>query len=283
MSARLGGSNILRRLRRALDDPAGAMRYAWYAPRRPSRATVRMVEDGELRLAVLANEDVGFRILYEQRYERHERAALGAHVRPGDTCVDVGANVGLWAVDLARRVGEGGRVVAFEPLDLHRSLVTLNAHLNGQANILARPEAVADKVGTQEMAIATDGAFSSLRDTGRKPTAGQRDVAVTTLDEAFPAPARVDILKVDVEGAEGLVVEGASRLLSDEARRPRAVLLELSPTNLDAYAITADAIVERMAKHGYEPIAVLANGRQAPWPSEGASENVLFLSGPTPR
>ena len=65
-----------------------------------------------------------------------------------------------------------------------------------------------------------------------------------TLDEMFANPRRpTDVIKIDVEGAELLVLRGASRLLSDAHLRPRAILAELNPTNQRTYGSAPDELV----------------------------------------
>jgi hypothetical protein len=75
---------------------------------------------------------------------------------------------------------------------------------------------------------------------------------------------RVDILKVDVEGAEGLVLEGAGRLLADPEKRPRLILLELFEPNQKPFDLGVGEIVDLMRRRGYEPFVVL-EGKTIPY------------------
>jgi hypothetical protein len=88
-------------------------------------------------------------------------------------------------------------------------------------------------------------------------------------------------MKVDVEGAEDLVIRGASGLLGDSSRRPRIVLMELFDGNLSSFGSSVASVIERMASFGYQPHVLMAGGRRlAPYnPSRhSAFYNIIFLS-----
>lgn len=143
-----------------------------------------------------------------------------------DVIVDVGAFVGLYTIALAKRVGPQGVVVAFEPdpgnfawLQRH---VALN-HVEGVVTL--RNVAVGGAVETRRFSTGHD-AVSHL-DEARGAAAGVQ-VPVSTLDQEFPH-RRLDLLKIDVEGAEELVLRGGVRLLQDPARAPRSIYIEVHP------------------------------------------------------
>ena len=148
------------------------------------------------------------------------RDALRARVRPDAVVLDVGANVGWWTVPLARRIGPaGGRVIAFEPVPDNRARLewAIAANRVG-AHVEVVPVALGDKPGELGMwlksaetgagsgtaALVTDGGATHLR------------VPVTTLDawgEAHALP-RCDLMKLDIEGAELLMLRGAERFVA---------------------------------------------------------------------
>lgn len=136
---------------------------------------------------------------------------LRSVVRPGMTVVDVGANVGFHTVLLSRLVGPAGRVHAFEPLPETIGMLRANLWRHGCANTVVHPMAVSDQAGVVELEIDPEGG------SGTHIGAGDLRVRCTTLDEAL-ADTRVDVLKVDVEGAEPMVLRGAAALI---ARSPK--------------------------------------------------------------
>ncbi|MBL8058392.1 MAG: FkbM family methyltransferase [Anaerolineales bacterium] len=151
-------------------------------------------------------------------FEPAEQAFVRQTLRPGDLVLDVGANYGLFTLLAARRVGPAGRVYAFEPSARERAGLLKNIAANGLTNVTVLEQAVADRPGLAQLAVARDGGLNALARNAHPEQAVThwQPVSVTTLDD-FVAGAglpRVDFLKIDVEGAEALVLRGAARLLA---------------------------------------------------------------------
>jgi hypothetical protein len=91
---------------------------------------------------------------------------------------------------------------------------------------------------------------------------------------------KVDVMKVDVEGAEPLVLQGASGLLSSSERRPRAIMLELLDINLSTYGTNVTEIIERMRAFSYHPfVAATGEGVRAFRPEDrNRVTNIFFLT-----
>jgi FkbM family methyltransferase len=156
-------------------------------------------------------------------YEPHLARALDAAIRPGHTVFCVGANVGYHAVRAARAVGPSGRVVALEANPRTARQLCHSFALNGLSNAIVLPVAAADREaafryvraqGTNGYVEATDAAALDELATAESIVQG------VTLDALARAWSPVDVLQLDVEGAEGLVLRGASDLL----RRFRPVI-----------------------------------------------------------
>lgn len=169
-------------------------------------------------------------------------------VVPGSVVWDVGANVGLFAFAAAHRAGPTGRILAVEADDWLAALVRRSAAAAGPvyAPVDVLAAAVADRPGIADLWIAERGrAGNHLRNVpGSTQTGGRREsrkVVTVTLDgllDGFPAPA---LVKIDVEGAEALCLQGAGRLLSEV--RP-AVVCEVTEEN-------TGAVAEQLRQHGY--------------------------------
>lgn len=144
--------------------------------------------------------------------------------RPGSFIVDVGANFGLYTIELARLAGGDATVVAFEPQPRQFALLEKNITRNGLARtVVAIQKAVSSTAGAAEFFVAQSNSFSGLRDTGRSARSETINVAVTSLDQEPAMSGRsVDLLKIDVEGAELDVLLGASGMI---ARSPNLVIL----------------------------------------------------------
>lgn len=244
---------------------------------RPRIVHVRLQD---FELVVLANENVGRSIAALRRYETKDSRFLASQIRESDICIDIGANCGYYTVLMASRA-INGIVHAFDPLPLYWHLLSINTLLNGNANVVANMMAVGSEIGTQDFSEAEDGAYSSFLPTERKRELRRHRVQVETLDQyvANREVSRVDILKVDVEGAEMMVIDGAYELLNSVEKRPRLALIELYEDNLKPYGISIPDVVSSMERFGYSPFIVGEQNKLVQFTSVHYNrfENVFFL------
>lgn len=169
-------------------------------------------------------------------------------VHPGAVVWDIGANVGLFSIAAAHAAGREGSVLAIEPdIDLCVLLLrsaALSAPSSARLNIL--PVAVSDTLGLAEFCISQRGRGSNfLQSTGGLSQSGgsreTRLVPTVILDWLVKIRAAPTIVKIDVEGAEALVLRGAQEVLA--VARP-TVLCEVC----DA---TADEVTALLQGHDY--------------------------------
>ena len=242
---------------------------------------IRHVHLKDFEMLVLANEDVGRLIAIFRDFEPEESKFFQGILKPDDICFDVGGNVGYFSMLMAERARQGS-VHVFEPIPLNAAMVRTNAELNDFPHIIVNNVAVGDEAGTANFSISVDSAYSSMKATGRKAEEKSIKVPIWTLDEYIENNAipRVDIMKVDVEGAEDMVVKGASRLLSDASRRPRIILLELFDLNLQPFGVTVSEIVGRMVDFGYAANVINSHGALSPYKPDMANTfpNIIFTS-----
>lgn len=246
-----------------------------------SRRTVVHSRINDYSLLVLANEDVGRSIHFGRDYESAETKYLDRFMTKTSVCVDVGANIGYFTLLMGKKAIQG-KVYAFEPIPLNTSLLRASVELNGFENIEIIECAVGAADGDVTFSQSTDSAYSSIRDTERKPVERLIRVPMTTLDTFTRRRdiQSIDVLKIDVEGAEGLVLEGAQSLLGDPERKPKLVLMELFDPNLVPFNTRASAIVDTMRGFGYTPFFVGETANLVPFREEalGTVYNVFFLS-----
>ncbi|HUP73227.1 MAG TPA: FkbM family methyltransferase [Acidimicrobiales bacterium] len=167
---------------------------------------------------------------YARAYERRELRFVRSWCRNGDYVVDVGANVGILTIAAAKRVGPRGAVLAIEPVPANVDRLTTNVALNHAVSIEVKAVAAGAtggfiSIGLSEWQnhVGNSGAFSLDGHTRAV------QVPVKTIDELVSTDgnaSRVRLLKIDVEGMERAVLEGATRSLC----RTDAVLLEWNPT-----------------------------------------------------
>ena len=203
-----------------------------------------------------------------------EIAFVRAVLRPGMTFADVGANWGLFTLVAAHLVGEPGRVVALEPDPRIFVKLKWNVERNNLRQVRLLDAAAADR-DTNLILLGHDHGgdnwgTSRLVETGSN---GQLTFTVRSrrldalLDEA--RVQMVDLLKIDVEGAEDRVLTGMEAGLNSQ--RYRRILLELHPLQLEEHGRTTRDIVDALKAKGYKGYALdhsLAALRRAyydPW------------------
>jgi FkbM family methyltransferase len=241
----------------------------------PSRMTVRQTTWEGGPLLVWANEYIGRRILTTGNFEADDLARLHSLVALGDCCIDVGANIGLYALALGRLVGPKGLVLAFEPVARNALLTELNCELNGLSNVQVFRMPLSDVSGKSLNATAPEGdsAYTYFSE-GAADGHGMRS---RTLDDICEANGigKVALIKIDVEGAELLVLRGAEALLRSE-RRPHTIMLEVVDEYLQRFGNSTAELCAWLDARGYRPHVADGDHLRPVTAGEINVENVLF-------
>ena len=204
-------------------------------------------------------------------YDSPFTAFVQRHVKPGDTVIDVGAHAGLFTLLLAYQVWESGRVIAYEPnprmLELLRDNVTMN-WLSDRVEIV--PKAAAAASGSLPfLAPSRYTMTGSLRPVEQLLETADRVEALERLEvEAEPLDVhvgrfeRIDLVKIDVEGAEEQVFAGMNQLLASGA--VKRVSFEVARELMgDDWKPFADRL-RRLASEGWEFCTITEAGEPEP-------------------
>ncbi|MFI9813990.1 FkbM family methyltransferase [Saccharothrix variisporea] len=187
-------------------------------------------------------------------------------VRPGDTCVDIGAALGLYTVSLSRLVGPQGTVHSIEPLLFAHPALSYVLRPREGRNIVRHSVALGTREGKDVMSVPVR---HGLPVTGRSFLTAGADglgsntefadhlevvVRTDTLDRFVAANGieRLDFVKADVEGAELRVLQGGTETI--ERFRPK-LLLEIEERHLERFGYRAADVVEWLAERGYRMFA----------------------------
>lgn len=140
---------------------------------------------------------------------------LRDQLRPGDTFIDAGANIGVYSVLAARLVGPDGKVIAVEMMPDTADRLEHNLELNGIFNVAVCRAALSNTVGQFVTAKVTSGKYgqASIAKGIADDAALSIQVKTTTLDELSKNLTGVRLVKMDLEGAEVLALQGAKALL----------------------------------------------------------------------
>jgi FkbM family methyltransferase len=171
------------------------------------------------QMEVIPREMINQTLFLYGTFEISETRLIQALLTPGMTFIDVGANIGYYTVIAARLVGPNGGVHAFEPHPEVRRRLQENVRRNGYGNVVVHAQAMAAETGFVSFYASTvdqnQGISSILPGSGR---AQALSVPSITLDEfaASLGGKRIDVIKMDVEGAEPQVIAGGQRTLAGQ-------------------------------------------------------------------
>jgi len=170
-------------------------------------------------------------------------------LRPGDVFVDIGANVGVEAIPASRLVGSEGEVFAFEPSEPVRDLLADSCVLNNLRNICILTDAVSNIDGMINFQPCTDNTGNARVVSLDDLSAGE-SVACTKFDSIKALRGKhIKLLKIDVEGHEKEVLEGAIETL--KSGRVDSIIVEIWHSNLDSTALLKLPAVSILVGLGY--------------------------------
>jgi len=203
----------------------------------------------------------------------HQAEALffRRYLRPGDVVLDVGANVGLTTLVASRAVGDSGKVYAFEPHPAVFAYLEDNLALNGAGNVVAENVALGDRDGTVCISDMRSDDHNFIERSG----AGL-EVPERRLDRLDTGESRVALLKIDVEGYERFVLEGAAQTLE----RTDCVFFESWDRHFARYDYGSTDLLRWLGDRGWTVFRLEGNDRVRPVPPNYASpeaENLIAL------
>lgn len=161
------------------------------------------------------------------------RRAIEARLKPGMTFIDAGANIGFFTILGARLVGPDGRAIAVEMIPQAAAILRHHVEINGLSNVTVVQQALSSRGGEEIVAhVPRDhaGQATIVAAQIRDYAMDEVRVATTTLDEIARDCARIDFMKVDLEGAEAMAFEGARAMLA----RTAALVFETRPDDADS-------------------------------------------------
>jgi FkbM family methyltransferase len=199
------------------------------------------------------------------------RLVLGVHempgirlfkklIVPGMVVLDIGANVGYYTLIAARLMRGEGRVYAFEPEPGNYELLVKNIKANRCTNVTAVPKAVAERNGRVELFL--DGinfGGPSLSRQNIPGSSGSVSIETVALDSYLEeaASGKVDVIKMDTQGTEGRILEGAVKTLS--VSHPK-IIMEFWPFGLRNMGTDPLALLARFRGMGFAVHRILEGG-----------------------
>jgi len=184
---------------------------------------------GNFMVTYAPSTDIGGKLYRGEQFEKIEIDIACQYINSNSTVLDIGANIGLHALNFSA-VAKNGLVIACEPQPKTFKTLEKNVSQNNIGNIIPLNVAIADAAKIATFYVASDDAYSSLIDTGRKEMNEEIKVLCTTIDGLL-GKIRIDFVKIDVEGLELSVLHSMSGLIQRD--RP-VIFCEIYKGNVDA-------------------------------------------------
>jgi FkbM family methyltransferase len=221
------------------------------------------------------------RLVFFGLYEAEETRFFLSRVKRGDIVMDVGANVGYYALLASTAVGPDGMVHAFEPIPGNARALTRNVERCGIENVKINVAAVSDG-SARELTLymragASNSGWASIAKSATRENA-PITVPAITIDEYVQKErlSRVDLVKLDVEGAEANVLRGGRTTFTREDAPD--LICEINPFLLHRTGSTPAALVEAVRAFGYDVYDISARGATPFRGTVGEEVRNLFAS-----
>ncbi len=198
---------------------------------------------------VRPNDPIGRAIFYDGQWETAVISHFAKHLKPGDVVLDVGANIGQFTVVAASKVGPTGKVFAVEAGSSAFSILSRNIEENQFTNVQPLHLAAWDS----ETMLHLGGVSEDMLGWGKvqhESNTGTEAIQARPLDAVLQELHcdHVDVIKIDIEGAERKALEGMKGLIA--SKPPRLIYCEIA-NNHDAYGSSADQLVSFFTSRGY--------------------------------
>jgi FkbM family methyltransferase len=239
-----------------------------------------LVELDPIKLYVSARDHAVSRALINGNadYEPHVRTVLSKLLRPGDTFLDIGANIGYFSMLAAHLVGGQGRVIAIEPNPENCLLIRSSLAANGFRHVEVHSYAAG--TAPAMFALEVDGSNGRLVPLAGRPSMAMLRflVPVAPLDSLLADAPRLDVIKIDVEGAEPMAFGGLQATLQ---RHKPAIISEFAPAMLRATSgVEPQAYLTLLTNLGYGIAVINHDGSTMPLPTDYAAiEQAYFGTG----
>ncbi|MDP1998996.1 MAG: FkbM family methyltransferase [Rhodoferax sp.] len=241
----------------------------WAARR--ARSTPYVIKNfrGNASFRCFLQEHMGGQIFFKGSYSGDQLTLVERFLPKDGVFIDVGANQGEFSITAARVVTQG-KVIAFEPVSEYRERLQANIHLNQFENVQVVASALGEQEGCLPIYDQPGNAADGTRNEGL-PTlfvSGSRSnpveiVVVSRLDDVLKdlGISRVDVIKLDIEGAEWMALRGAVETLA--SCRP-ILILEIGRETCLGAGYEPEALVDWLTSQGYRVEKIMDNSKTVP-------------------
>lgn len=253
----------------------------WLVSRIAGDLNVRIPVDTHLKngmpIRVVWTDIIGYSICVDGYYDVSSVQVLQSILKPGGIFVDVGTHVGQYTLVAAGQIGPSGAVHSFEPQPDTFSLLQFNVRRNGLQNVRLNRCALADRCDDVNLYVAQpDNVGQSSLRRPHNYTGIALKVPCRTLDDYAEEQGlrQVDVIKIDVEGAELSVLKGARKVLSGKTKP--TLIVEFWDEFQREYGASCDEMAAFLRDRGYQLFSIDESG-PIPYSAQSKLFNVLAV------
>jgi len=234
------------------------------------------IQGSKMYLDVNSRDPLIKGIFQSYGFERiHEKATTNLFkkiVKNGNVVVDLGSNIGYFTLLAAKLVGQAGTVYSFEPEPKNFGYLKKNVEINNYKNVVAVQRAVSDKKGKIPLFVCSYDAghhtinqYSGIEAyrRGRHSEKKSIDIEATTLDDFFQGKENsIDLIKLDVQGAEALALKGMDKILKTNNRLK--MIVDFFPILLEKMGDSPKEFISRILNDYHFSVFVIPGDNSAP-------------------
>jgi FkbM family methyltransferase len=180
---------------------------------------------------------------------------ISSRLHSGGIAIDCGGNIGIHTINMAAAVGRQGKVICFEPLPHLARAIRQSLLVNGFSSFVHVEEAaVSNSVGSSTINAAAHSPLSSLFQLDSGVVANALPISVTSLDAFIPTGERIDMIKLDIEGAEPLAWRGMQRIVSDNP--DLEIIMEWSSSHFSRSGEKAPEFMNEIRAAGFNAFVI---------------------------
>jgi FkbM family methyltransferase len=205
-------------------------------------------------------------VVIHGEYEPTETQLVRQILKEGDVFLDVGANIGWYTVYAAKAVGATGKVIAFEPEPSNLDMLRRNVRANGLKNVVVEGRALSNAAGSFKLFLERGnlGKHSLVLEHGGKHYV---NVETIPLDDYWKGQGDIKLVKIDTEGAEGLILDGMRETLKNQ--KGLELILEFAPRRLQKSGYDPDKVLDDLYRLGFKASLI-----------DEAAKRVVYLGTP---
>src|ERR1051325_172065 len=212
--------------------------------------TMRTEIRGRRMMLDVLDRTISERIFVDGVWEENETKFLAAILKPGMVFLDIGANIGYFTLFGSELVGTFGKVIAFEPEPSRFSLLTANARQSPCKNIQSVNKAVSNTTGGAALFLASAKNPGDHRLFDTPDLRDSVEIQTIRLDDFFvEGQEAVDVIKMDIQGAEMLALQGMARVV--DRNKSITILTEFWKQGIRNSGYDPKLLLEYLCDHGF--------------------------------